>query len=49
MGFEHYFETNRLESGVGVAMSKRLTSGGMTALQALTYPDIDALRCIFPE
>lgn len=43
-GFEHDFETDLLESGVGVAMSKALTSGGV-----LTYADIDALRCIFPE
>ena len=49
-GFVHSDDGDFLAQGRGVAMSVRLTrSGGVTALQALTWPDIDLLRCIFPE
>lgn len=49
-GFEHDFETAKLESGRGVPMSMRLTqTSGPPGASVLTFTDIDLLRCLFPQ
>ena len=47
LGFVHDNDYGRLESGDGVAMSPILTRGDTVYRAA--WPDIDLLRCIFPE
>ena len=48
-GFVHSDSYDLLEKGEGVAMSTVLNSASGAGAHAATWPDIDLLRCIFPE
>ena len=49
LGFVHDDDYDFLARGEGVAMSNPLTRGGGRDAQAVRWPDIDLLRCIFPK
>ena len=50
LGFAHHPPRSRWPEGAGVAMSSQLTGVGPTPTSlGVTFEDVDALRCIFPE
>ena len=49
LGFVHSDDSGFLERGQGVAMSTVLTWSRAPGANVATWPDIDLLRCIFPE
>ena len=48
-GFAHTEDTERLSAGRGVPMSWTLRRAGAPDAGSVLWPDIDLLRCIFPE